>query len=269
MVNIYILKCKEEKYYVGRTDHTFQRFNQHLDGSGAKWTQKYPPIDLYAFHRDMRNYDETKITIQMMKKFGIENVRGGRYTKVNMTSRDIAKIERRIYGKNKWGKKRTVKKKCARCGRTSHTESSCYARYHVDGTPLRKKEKPTPEQYSLFVKSYAKQRKASLKESETKNEEEIDIQVKSEVKELEDFKNKSEDEMLAVMETYSEEENPDSFMGIIADIRYSFTGMIKDTFDTTKNIANVAKRKTINSKRKVGKLGKKIGRTMKKNLKFK
>ncbi len=41
MVNIYVLELQGKKYYVGKTNHTFQRFNQHKTGSGAKWTQKH------------------------------------------------------------------------------------------------------------------------------------------------------------------------------------------------------------------------------------
>ena len=73
MVNIYVLELKGGKYYVGKTNHTFQRFNQHKTGSGAKWTQKHKVVDLFAFHKDMRDSDENKITIQMMKKYSINS----------------------------------------------------------------------------------------------------------------------------------------------------------------------------------------------------
>ena len=36
MVNIYVLELEQGEYYVGKTDHTFQRFNQHVTGDGAK-----------------------------------------------------------------------------------------------------------------------------------------------------------------------------------------------------------------------------------------
>ena len=62
MVNIYVLELQGKKYYVGKTNHTFQRFNQHKTGSGAKWTQKHKVKDLFAFHKDMKDSDENKIT---------------------------------------------------------------------------------------------------------------------------------------------------------------------------------------------------------------
>ena len=85
MVNIYVLELKNGKYYVGKTNHTFQRLYQHKSGTGAKWTQKHKVIDLLEFHKNMKDSDENIITIRMMKKFGIQNVRGGSWTKVNMT----------------------------------------------------------------------------------------------------------------------------------------------------------------------------------------
>ena len=125
MVNIYVLKLKSGKYYVGKTNHTFQRFSQHQTGSGAKWTKKYPVVDLFAFHHGMKDSDENKITIQMMKKYGVKNVRGGSWTKVNMTQNEINKLESKIK------KRRTVKRKksksCSRCGRSSHTVSPVHA----------------------------------------------------------------------------------------------------------------------------------------------
>ncbi len=92
MVNIYVLELQGNKFYVGKTDHTFQRFNQHKTGSGAKWTQKHEVKDLFAFHKDMNDSDENKITIQMMKKYGVRNVRGGSWTKVNMTEAEIKRF---------------------------------------------------------------------------------------------------------------------------------------------------------------------------------
>ena len=44
MVTIYILKCKEDKYYVGKiADNVYKRIKQHFGGKGAKWTQRYQP----------------------------------------------------------------------------------------------------------------------------------------------------------------------------------------------------------------------------------
>lgn len=43
---IYILRCCDEKFYVGLTQHIVQRIYQHIVGSGAKFTQKHKPCEL-------------------------------------------------------------------------------------------------------------------------------------------------------------------------------------------------------------------------------
>ena len=97
MVTIYILKCKEDKYYVGKVaDNVYKRIKQHFDGKGAKWTQKYQPIDIIDVRRGLTDRDESKITIDVMKVFGIHNVRGGAYTKMRLDRDQIAHLEYRV-----------------------------------------------------------------------------------------------------------------------------------------------------------------------------
>ena len=84
MVNIYVLELEQGKYYVGKTNHTFQRFNQHVTGDGAEWTKKYKVKDLFAFHKNRTDADENRITIQMMKKYGVKNVRGGSWCQLKL-----------------------------------------------------------------------------------------------------------------------------------------------------------------------------------------
>jgi predicted GIY-YIG superfamily endonuclease len=44
-MNLYILKCKNNKYYVGTTKQDVKkRLTQHMKGWGAAWTKKYKPI---------------------------------------------------------------------------------------------------------------------------------------------------------------------------------------------------------------------------------
>ena len=54
MVTIYILKCEDDKYYVGKiASNVWKRIKQHFDGKGAKWTQKYKPVDILDIRRGM------------------------------------------------------------------------------------------------------------------------------------------------------------------------------------------------------------------------
>ena len=46
MVFIYILKCQQGKYYIGKTHNPEFRINNHQYGNGSAWTKKYKPIQL-------------------------------------------------------------------------------------------------------------------------------------------------------------------------------------------------------------------------------
>ncbi len=86
--NIYVLKCEDKssgyKYYVGKTNNEVSiRFNQHKNNNNnCAWTNKYPPIELIETIQSKDPLDEDKITKKYMMKYGIENVRGGSYTKL-------------------------------------------------------------------------------------------------------------------------------------------------------------------------------------------
>ena len=47
MPTIYVLKCRNGKYYVGKTEKTaMKRYKEHAAGNGCAWTRKYRPIEL-------------------------------------------------------------------------------------------------------------------------------------------------------------------------------------------------------------------------------
>ena len=71
MVNIYVLELEQGKYYVGKTNHTFQRFNQHVTGDGAKWTKEYKVKDLFEFHRDRTDGSQSIFVIHIHWHRGI------------------------------------------------------------------------------------------------------------------------------------------------------------------------------------------------------
>ena len=97
MVTIYILECKGGKYYVGKIkSNVYKRIKQHFDGKGAKWTKKYKPIDIVDIRRNKRDYSETLITLEMMKKYGRKNVRGGSLARMRLTKEQIEYVDWKI-----------------------------------------------------------------------------------------------------------------------------------------------------------------------------
>ena len=76
MVFIYVLKLKENKYYVGKTNNPSFRLDDHFNRNGSKWTQKYKPIRVLKLFKGDK-YDEDKYVQKYMDKYGIKNVRRG------------------------------------------------------------------------------------------------------------------------------------------------------------------------------------------------
>lgn len=82
---MYVLKLEGGKYYVGVTSKTPHfRFNQHKKGfAGASWTKLHKPIRIYdTKDLGMITYAaaqkfENKVVDRYIKKYGINNVRGG------------------------------------------------------------------------------------------------------------------------------------------------------------------------------------------------
>ena len=150
MVAIYVLKLVRGKYYVGLTRRNIDRIFDHLDGDGAAWTKKYPPVEkkpILSFTEGLKESDEDKITLQMMQKYGINNVRGGKWCRVKMPSSHYQEIERKL----KISKKKDTESKkiihCGRCGRPGHNRTYCKLRTTVDGVRITTKDwKYRPQQ---------------------------------------------------------------------------------------------------------------------------
>ena len=260
MVHIYVLKCQEGKYYVGKTNQTFKRFSAHSSGRGAKWTQKYKPIDLAHWYPDRKDSDETKITIQMMRKYGVNNVRGGPYTQVQMTKRQANNLENKI--KSKSINKSVSKKKtlCKRCGRDTHTISKCYARRHTNGKPLIQKNNVNQKDFDDFLSVYAENRRLKAENKAVKLEsdkaQKIIEKSEREIKEIESVKENNPDLMLYLLETFSEEENIDNLVKTV-----------KNTSKLFKKSSKKIMKSVIPIKKKVKKTGKSVKKIGKENVK--
>ena len=163
---VYVLKCKEAKYYVGKSKDPMLRIDQHVSRSGSAWTKKFPPVQVERLLRMENKQDENNLTLELMEKYGIDNVRGGMYSAVEMPAAQKQNIQLSLDHNNdrclicglsghfanscpsKSKKRRSLPsapvrrvrakvvappKRCERCGRTSHSARSCYAKTRVDG----------------------------------------------------------------------------------------------------------------------------------------
>ena len=124
MEQIYILKLRGGKYYIGKTRNIERRWEEHITGRGTGWTKKHIPISLIKTIKSTSQFDEDKYVKEYIAKYGIENVRGGTYSNVVLDANSIAILETEI---------RHSKNLCTRCGRDSHYIKDCYAKTDVDG----------------------------------------------------------------------------------------------------------------------------------------
>lgn len=107
---------KNNKYYIGQTTTPKKRIDEHFSNNGSAWTKKYKPIDVIEIIKDCDKYDENKHTIKYMEKYGIQNVRGGSFCQIILSTNTIRTINIMINEQNG---------KCFRCNNTGHFSNAC------------------------------------------------------------------------------------------------------------------------------------------------
>jgi predicted GIY-YIG superfamily endonuclease len=96
-MNIYVLKLQRGKYYIGSTISKYLwRIDTHYNKHGSKWTQIYKPKKVVEVHYNCDEYEEDRITLKYMSKYGIENVRGGTFCKVVLPKNHIRTLKSMI-----------------------------------------------------------------------------------------------------------------------------------------------------------------------------
>lgn len=121
MFFIYILKLKESKYYIGKskTQKTlFNRLRNHFNNNGAIWTKRYEPLEVIDVINIIdEKFMEDRFVFEYMKKYGIENVRGGSFCKIKILDEEQKVIKRII---------NTEEDTCFICNSSTHMSNDCY-----------------------------------------------------------------------------------------------------------------------------------------------
>jgi hypothetical protein len=126
MPTVYVLACRKGKYYVGKTNRPIaSRVFEHMLQEGSEWTAQYPPLRVIEVKHDADDFDEDKFTKIYMKKYGIDNVRGGSYTQLTLSDDTKQHLMKELC---------SAEDLCFRCNRPGHFANTCYARTKVDGS---------------------------------------------------------------------------------------------------------------------------------------
>jgi len=138
---IYVIRCAGDHIYVGRTNTPTDRIIDHFTENGSAWTIKWRPIELLEmFEADI--WDEDKTVIKYMSKYGIEKVRGGTFSQIELTPETKLFLQKMISGAKdkcfKCGGDHFIEScdVCYRCGREGHKKDNCLAATHVRGQSL-------------------------------------------------------------------------------------------------------------------------------------
>jgi predicted GIY-YIG superfamily endonuclease len=93
---IYVLRLKNDKWYVGRSSSLERRFEQHMKGEGSKWTFLHQPINIHETRELKSDEDEDNVTLEYMKQYGYYNVRGGKFCAVELKPWNVKEIKEKM-----------------------------------------------------------------------------------------------------------------------------------------------------------------------------
>ena len=117
MMNIYALELDSGKYYIGKTSRDVSiRVQEHTTGNGSEWTSTYKPVKIIENYQSDSQFEEDILTKKYMIKHGIDNVRGGSYTKIVLDEWQIKSLEHEF---------KSVSDCCYKCGEKGHFANVC------------------------------------------------------------------------------------------------------------------------------------------------
>lgn len=117
--SIYICVISQDvgKYYICKTNTAnFEIRDIYKTEKAKEWILNYKPRKIVERIHSLDPWDEDKITLKYMDKYGIENVRGGSFSSAKLAPEEIATIRTMISGAHG---------KCTICGNTDHYKTTC------------------------------------------------------------------------------------------------------------------------------------------------
>lgn len=117
---VYLLKLENGKFYVGKSFDVQKRFDLHKQGLGSTWTKLHKPIEILFVKPITGPFEETNVTKDMMRQYGIENVRGGPFCEIELDKKTKDILIREIG---------TIENTCYNCNAKDHVSKMCPQKY--------------------------------------------------------------------------------------------------------------------------------------------
>lgn len=115
--SVYVLKLEDDKYYVGESTNVEKRIWAHKNDNGSAWTKKHEVEAQISGVEVTNNFNELAQTLEMMRVYGIDNVRGSLFTKPFPLDRFEKIMAAQLYCE--------LHGYCRKCGSNDHFVGNC------------------------------------------------------------------------------------------------------------------------------------------------
>lgn len=95
MKYIFILTLEKERYYIGLTHQHDLSINDLKHTNCNAWLRKYKPLSIHIRKLEI-NEDINTITLQYMEKYGINDVRGGYFSNLELDNNTLLYLKNKI-----------------------------------------------------------------------------------------------------------------------------------------------------------------------------
>ena len=89
------LRLEDGKFYIEKTRYPGKRLSQHKEGVGCRWTSEYPVVNHFITECTCPEA-EFKLVEEYMVKYGVDNVRGGKYTSFKLSNGVLQSLKKQL-----------------------------------------------------------------------------------------------------------------------------------------------------------------------------